>query len=98
MFVNVIKSYRNVVAVCDEDILGKVFEDKGFQINVKENFYKGEQISREKLLKFFEKMSVEDVTFNIVGKDSVDVALEAGIALKEEVGEIQGIPFILVLV
>ena len=98
MFVNVIKSYRNVVAVCDEDILGKVFEDKGFQINVKENFYKGEQISREKLLKFFEKMSVEDVTFNIVGKDSVDVALEAGIASKEEVGEIQGIPFILVLV
>ena len=98
MFVNVIKSYRNVVAVCDEDILGKVFEDKGFQINVKENFYKGEQISKEKLLKFFEKMSVEDVTFNIVGKDSVDVALEAGIASKEEVGEVQGIPFILVLV
>ncbi len=97
MFVNVIKSYRNVVAVCDEELLGKVFEDGNFQINVKENFYKGEQLNREKLLKFFERMSLEDSTFNIVGRDSVETALKSGIISEESVGEIQGIPFALVL-
>ena len=35
-------SYRNVIAVCDEDLLGKKFEDEKRQLDIKEGFFKGE--------------------------------------------------------
>ena len=39
MFVNVIKSYRDVVAICDKELIGKKFEEGNFQLDVKENFF-----------------------------------------------------------
>ncbi|MBU1252093.1 MAG: DUF424 family protein [Nanoarchaeota archaeon] len=109
MFVNVIKSYRDVVAVCDKELLGKKFEEpvpagvRGLvrQLDVKENFYKNsenpEPMTEESVRKIMEKMQEEDATFNLIGKKSVKVALELGIITEENVGKIQGIPFALVL-
>ena len=96
-FINVINSYRDVVAICDSDLLGKRFESGKFQLDVKESFYKGEEVSEEKAISIIKKMSREDATFNIVGKKSVSVALKAGIIVEEGIGKIQGIPFAFVL-
>ena len=97
MFVNIINSYRDVVAVCDKELLGKVFEDGKFQLDVKESFYKGKQVSEAELLKIIKNLSMEDATFNIVGRNSVNAALKAGVITKEGIKEIQGVPFALVL-
>ncbi|MEK6847540.1 MAG: DUF424 family protein [Nanoarchaeota archaeon] len=97
MFINIIKSYRDIVAVCDSSILGKRFEEGKFQLDVKESFYRGEEVSEEKAIKIMKDMAAEDATFNIAGEESVNAALKAGIITKESVGEIQGIPFALVL-
>lgn len=97
MYLNVIKSYRDVVAVCDSSILGKRFEDGEFQLDVKESFYKGEEIPEEKAIEVMKSLSREDATFNIVGKDAVNAAINAGVITKEAVGKIQGVPFALVL-
>lgn len=104
MFVNVIRSYRDVVAVCDSELLGKRFEEpfgkSVKQLDIKESFYKGKEgkkVSKEELLDIIKLFSVEDSTFNIVGEKSIQVALEAGTISKKEVGRIQGIPFALVL-
>jgi len=97
IIVNVISSYRNIVAVCDSDLLGKRFESGKFQLDVKESFYKGEEVDDERAIQIMERMSGEDATFNIVGKNSVEAALKAGIIVEEGIGEIQGIPFALVL-
>ena len=104
MFVNVIKSYRDIVAVCDSELLGKRFEEpfeKGIkQLDVKESFYKGKEgkkVSKEELLDIIKSFTVEDSTFNIVGEKSIQVALEAGTISEKEVGKIQDIPFALVL-
>jgi len=96
-FINVISSYRNVVAICDSELLGKRFEEGKFQLDVKESFYKGEEVSEEEAIRTMKRMSAEDATFNIVGKNSVDIALKAGIVVEEGIGEIQGVPFALVL-
>lgn len=90
-------SYRNVVAVCDSDLLGKRFEEGKFQLDIKESFYGGEEVDEERVIQIMKKMSEEDATFNIVGKDSVNTALKAGIIVEEGITEIQGIPFALVL-
>lgn len=97
MFVNVIKSYRDVVAVCDKELIGKRFEEGKFQLDLKESFYKGEIVSKEKALEILKDMKSEDATFNIVGEKSVSTALEAGIISEEGIGRIESIPFALIL-
>ncbi len=96
-FINVINSYRDVVAICDSDLIGKIFEEGKFQLDIKESFYRGEQVSEEELLNRIKHFSIEDATFNIVGKNSVRVALKTGIVVEEGIGKIKGIPFALVL-
>lgn len=97
MFVNIIESYRNVVAICDEELLGKYFEEDQFQLDVKENFFKGEEKTEEELIKILKDMKIEDATFNIVGEKSVNAALKSGVIFEEQIGKIQNIPFALVL-
>ena len=97
-FINVIDSYRYVVAVCDKELLGKVFESGKFQLDVKESFYKGKEVSEEELLEIIRKMSREDATFNIVGKKSINMALKAEIITQEGIKRIKGVPFSLVLI
>ncbi|MBU2616636.1 MAG: DUF424 family protein [Nanoarchaeota archaeon] len=97
MFINIIKSCRDVVAVCDKELIGKVFEEDRFQLDIKENFYKGEEMSEEKVIDLLKFLSTEDATFNIVGKKSVNAALKAGVITEENVNEIQNIPFALIL-
>lgn len=98
MFVNVIKSYRDVVAVCDKDLLGKKFEEGRFQLDIKESFFKGRESSKEEVIEIMKDMKLEDSTFNIVGEESVNTALESGIITKEGIGRIANIPFALVLI
>jgi hypothetical protein len=97
MFVNIIKTYRDVVAICDSELIGKKFEEGNFQLDVKESFFKGEETSEEKLREILNDLCKEDATFNIVGKESVRIALEEGIIPEEAIKKIQGVPFALVL-
>lgn len=98
MIVNLIKSYRDIVAICDSELLGKRFEQGKFQLDVKESFFKGDETDEEKTIEIMKDMEKEDSTFNIIGKKSVNAALKAGIITKKGIGKIQGIPFALVLV
>ena len=95
------KSYRTLVAVCDSELIGKRFEEefeKGIkQLDLRENFYKNEELSYREVIEFMKFQAKEDATFNIVGKDSIKAALEAGIIDKAGIGKIDGIPYALVL-
>ena len=97
MLVKIIKSYRIIVVVCDSNLIGKKLEQDEFQLDLKENFFKGDETSKQEAIKIMQRMSDEDATFNIVGKESVDAALEAGIITKGGIKKIQGVPFALVL-
>lgn len=97
MLVKIHKSYRDVVAVCDSDLLGKKFEEGIKVLEVRENFYNGEEKSAEELIALLKDMAMEDATFNIAGPKSVQCALQAGIIAKEGIRQVQGIPFALML-
>lgn len=94
---NIIKSYRDVVVICDKELLGKKFEEGKFQLDIKENFYKGKEVNEEAIIEIIKKMSAEDATFNIVGEKSINSALKAGIISTEEIRKIKGVPFTMVL-
>jgi len=97
MFVKIHKSYREVVAIWDEDLIGKKFEEENLQLDMKESFFKGENLSNEKVLEIINDLSAEDATFNIVGQESINLAIRAGLIKKKNVKTIEGVPFALVL-
>ena len=97
MKIKVHKSYRNIVAVCDSELIGKTFEEGEKFLEVRETFYNGEEIEETKLVEVLADWGKEDAIFNIVGQKSVDSAIKAKIILKECVKTVQGIPFALVL-
>ena len=97
MYVRIIRSHRDIVTICDSDLLGKTFKEEKFQLDIKENFYKGEETSKEKAKEILQKMAKDDASFNIVGSESTKTALEAGIITQKEIRTIQGVPFALVL-
>lgn len=97
------------MAICDSKLIGKYFvsqasDDLGksskegkFQLDVKESFFKGEEISEEKATQILKDMEHEDATFNIIGERAVNCALNAGIISQKGIKKIQGVPFALVL-
>lgn len=97
MYIKIHESYRKVVAICDSEIIGNIYEEGKMQLDVRENFYKGEEVSDEIVdeLKIYKE---DDATFNIVGEKSIKLALDSGIITKENVGQVQGIPFAIILV
>jgi len=97
MFIKIHKSLRTVVAICDSDLIGKKFEDKKRQLHLRENFYKDKEFDKIKMIEIMQGQKMEDASFNIVGKESVQTALEAGIIKKEGIHKVKGIPFALIL-
>ena len=98
MLIKIHKAYREIVAVCDNDLLGKVFEEGNKVLDIRENFFKGEEISEAKLTEMLKELSSAcDATFNIVGKKSIDCAIKSGIIDKSGIRTVKGIPFALAL-
>jgi len=97
MLVKMHSSYRNVMAVCDEDLLGKTFEEGNRQIDIKEGFFGGDNKPEKEVIEEMRRFSDEDGTFNIVGVNSVAAALKAGVIKEDGVIRIQDIPIALVL-
>jgi hypothetical protein len=97
MLIKIHKSYREVVAVCDKELLGRQFEQGNRILDVRESFYNGEEKEEAEMIKTMKFYASEDATFSIVGKKACQAALKAGIISKEGIKNVQGIPFALIL-
>jgi len=97
MQIKIHESYRKIVALVDSELIGKTFEEGIKRIEIKESFFRGKEKNRHEITKILKDMQKEDATFNIIGKKSVQTALEAGIIKEEGITTIQNIPVALVL-
>jgi len=97
MKIKIHKSYRDVIAICDSELLGKNFEQGNFQLNLTGEFFNGDEKSEQETFEVIKDLAKEDATFNLVGKKAIAVALKAGIISKEGIKTIQNVPFALVL-
>ena len=79
---------RNVVAVCDEDLLGKVLKGDNIEFKVTESFYKGEIKSEQEIILILKKSS----NINLVGKMSIAAGIKANVITEENVIMMGGIP------
>jgi len=79
---------RLLLAVCDSELLGKVFEEGERQLDLGSDFFNGEEIDENAVL---ELMNLAYM-INIVGKKSVDLAIQNDFVSKEQVLTVQDIP------
>jgi len=75
-----------LVSVCDADVMGETFEDGPVSLTVDESFYGGETVSEDEVVDSLARCSVA----NIVGTESVDVAVEHGFVDEENVLDVDG--------
>jgi len=92
MNIKIHEAYRNIVAVADSNLIGKIFEEGIKQIDIRESFFKGEEADEKKVIEVLKDMDKEDAIFNIVGRKSIECGIKAGVIRKEGVIEIDGIP------
>jgi hypothetical protein len=88
------EAYRNIVSAADANLIGKKFidENSNLQLDVKESFYGGDLVEEPKAIKIMKAAVADDATFNVVGEQSIQAALKAGIIEKRGIMRIKGIP------
>lgn len=98
MLIKIHRSYRTVVAICDSNLIGNKFEEGKKQLELKEHFFKGDETDKKNAVKILQRQALEDATFNIVGKEAIETAIEAKIIDENNVSYVDNIPFSLVLI
>lgn len=81
---------KRVVAICDADLLGKVFEQGDLVLDLQKyrSFYDGEKVSEEGVAKMLEGA----MSYNLVGKKSIAAATKVLKIDIKGVKKIKGVP------
>ena len=79
---------RILIAICDENLLGKTFSEGEYSLKVSERFYKGKKVKKEELKETLKNSE----NINLVGKEIIDFALELGVLNKGSILEVSGVP------
>ena len=77
-----------VLAAADKDLLGKKFEEGQLRLDVRKEFYEGEDASEEMLLNRLSMCTIA----NLVGKETVSTAIKHSYINSECVLTIAGVP------
>ncbi|MBO4248028.1 MULTISPECIES: DUF424 domain-containing protein [unclassified Halomicrobium] len=75
-----------LVSVCDPDIIGETFDDGDISLTVDEGFYDGEEVDEQTVLDSLSQCTVA----NLVGTETVTLAVEHGFIDEENVLDIDG--------
>lgn len=79
---------ENLVAACDEDLLGETFRDGDLKIAVEAEFYDDGEISAANLGKQLDHATIA----NLTGPETVRAAIDLGFVDEANVLEIDGVP------
>lgn len=82
------KDGRDIVAVCDKELIDKKFEENGKQLDLTSEFYKGDEKEETEIGDIIRNADI----INLVGKRAVDLGLAEEVISKENVIIINGIP------
>lgn len=77
-----------VVAVADEDLLGKTLEDENYSVKVSEHFYKGEKKEAATIISILKTAT----NINLIGEEAVAIGVKAGVIERERIIMIAGVP------
>ena len=79
---------KNILSLCDKELLGKKFEEVDLQLDLTSNFYKGEEMTKEQIRKIIPNFRI----INAVGQRSVNLLLEFDLINSDRILYIQEVP------
>jgi len=87
-----IKIYKQgndiLIGACDDSLIGKKFSEGKLQIDISKEFYDGQRIDS----KTFEKYLKNATIANLVGKETINLAIKIGLIDPECVIMVKGVP------
>lgn len=85
---------NKMLNICDDNLLGcRIGDEKnGPVMHISKGYYGGQTVSREEASKLLAESSI----INMVGRDTVSLAVELGIGSEKGARVISGVPFLLV--
>jgi len=81
---------RALLALCDNDLLGKCFEENDLQLDLSGNFYKGEEKNEEEVLELIAKVNI----VNAIGKECIEFLMKHKMITNENIIKIKDIPHV----
>lgn len=89
VYIRVRESLDHVlVSACDEKLLGKTLTEGNLKFSVNPEFYGGELVDTNTCIKYLKNATIA----NMVGKNTVNAAIDAGLVNKNAVLYIEGEP------
>ncbi len=82
-----------IIAMCDEDLIDKIFEDNELYIDIKNysDFYKGDLKNANDIPSIEELGNINSA--NIIGNESTKIAIKKSIIDKTSIKLVAGIPY-----
>ncbi len=78
---------HTLLAICDDELLGKKIETEKIEFNVSERFYGGDEINEEELVNLFENSN----SINVIGNKSVEILQKKGLINESSIINISNI-------
>ena len=84
-----VHQYRDniIIAICDEELLGRTLREGNIVVTITEEFYKGDIVSESEAMDAVKRFS----NINIFGKKAVSCAIECGAVNSDNVKIIDGV-------
>ena len=84
---------RLILAVCDEELIGKKLEEGKRQLDLSVDFYRGEPKDEAETVALIKKA----FSISAAGKKSVGCCILAGVVEDEKAPELKGVPYLQIL-
>jgi len=81
-----------MVNMCDTELIGKDVIDGELKIHISESYYGKQIVNKDEATSFLKSASI----MNLVGKDTISLAIDLGIGSKDGVKVISDIPFLII--
>ncbi len=77
-----------LIAIADDELIGKKFEKGKLQLDLTSDFYKGKHMKEKEILELIEKAYI----LNIVGENSVKFAIKNKLIKEENILKVAKVP------
>ena len=83
---------NTIVNMCDAELMGKYVVDGELKVHISESYYGKQLVDKDEAISFLKSASI----MNLVGKETISLAIDLGIGSESGVKIISDIPFLII--
>ena len=83
---------NTMLNMCDAELIGKDIVDGELKIHISENYYGKQLVDKDEAISFLKSASI----MNLVGHETISLAIDLGIGSESGVKIISNIPFLII--